>query len=280
ELRQCGICDSTTARVLYTASDRLRNSGEQFAIARCEGCGVLRTAPDLSDDELSSFYPEDYWGESAAPSDSWIRHSQKEKVQFLERCGLDGGRILDVGCGSGFFLRAIDPNRWQRFGVETGENAASIAQQALGDNIVRGTLGEARFSPESFDVITFWSALEHTNEPRQNLMLAARLLRRGGTLIVQVPNAASYQSRLFRGDWFSLDVPRHRYHYSHALLERLLDETGFSIYRTSFSSKAHNAHALRQSLKKRLWEPLSGRWLFLLSIPFIRPVDFLMSALG
>src|SRR5262245_52690013 len=106
ELRQCGICDSTTARVLYTASDRLRNSGEQFAIARCEGCGVLRTAPDLSDDELSSFYPEDYWGASAAPSNSWIRHSQKEKVQFLGSCGLDGGRILDVGCGSGFFLRA------------------------------------------------------------------------------------------------------------------------------------------------------------------------------
>lgn len=281
ELSSCSICNSTTARVLYTAVDRLSNSGERFTIVECEGCGVLRTAPDMSYAELARFYPEDYWGDSAEPSDTWIRRSQREKLEFLGRCGLTGGRILDVGCGAGFFLRALESDRWERFGVETGDKAATIARRFLGDKIVQGTFSAAQFQRESFDVVSFWSALEHTNEPRENLISAAELLRPGGTLIVQLPNATSYQARAFGGDWFSLDAPRHRYHYSPSALERLLKETGFSVYRTSYFSRAHNAHALRQSLKKRLLSAGAGaRVVFYLSIPFIRPFDSLMSALG
>ena len=97
---------------------------------------------------------------------------------------------------------------------------------------------------------------------------------------MQVPNAASYQSRAFKGDWFALDAPRHRYHFSADRLERLLAETGFSVYRKTFFSKAHNAHALRQSLKARWWPQPSSRVLFYLSIPFLKPVDSLLSLAG
>jgi 2-polyprenyl-3-methyl-5-hydroxy-6-metoxy-1,4-benzoquinol methylase len=278
----CELCGATTARELYTATDRLHNSDRQFSIAACAGCGVLRTLPDMSERELARFYPQNYWGGDNEPSEDWIKSSQSEKTKFIAQCGLRSGRLLDVGCGSGFFLRSLDQTLWDRFGVETGEAAAREATRALGSGrVFAGTLIESACEDEAFDVVTLWSALEHMNEPRANLIEARRILKPGGVLIVQVPNAASYQARLFEGDWFALDAPRHRYHFTPQTLERLLSQTGFKPYRRTFFSKAHNAHALRQSLKSRLYThnaSVISRALFLAAIPFIKPFDLLMSA--
>jgi 2-polyprenyl-3-methyl-5-hydroxy-6-metoxy-1,4-benzoquinol methylase len=281
--RGCDLCGATTARELYTATDRLRNSGERFSIVGCDGCGLLRTFPEMTEVELARFYTEDYWGEDSEPSERWILSSQAEKTRFIKRCGLEGGHILDAGCGAGLFLRALDPGRWDRFGVETGEVAVRMANRALGaGRVFACPLTEAGLDDANFDVVTFWSALEHMNEPRANLLEARRILKPGGTLVVQVPNAASYQARFFGGHWFALDAPRHRYHFTPGTLRSLLRQTGFEVYHATFFSRAHNSHALRQSLKAVLYgsgSPSPGAALFYLSIPFIKPFDWLMSAL-
>jgi SAM-dependent methyltransferase len=273
----CDLCGSRSARELYTARDRLGNSA--FIIAQCQ-CGVLRTLPAMTEQELAAFYPADYWGEEE-PSIDWIRSSQKEKTRFVDRCRLAGGRILDVGCGAGFFLRALDQSKWTRYGVEISREAAALARRALGDDrVFAGVLKDAAFEDSFFDAVSFWSALEHTNHPRASLAEARRIMKAGGTLILQVPNAASYQARWFRGDWFALDAPRHRYHFTLRTLDHLLRETGFEIYRATFHSKAHNPHALRQSLKSKLradQKASFGRAMFILSIPFLKPLDSLMN---
>ena len=278
--RGCDLCGALTARELYTAKDRLRNSDEVFVVARCEGCGVLRTLPEMSDRELAGFYPNDYWGDE--PSNEWIRESQAEKTSFLKSCGLTNGRLLDVGCGAGFFLRALEATRWRRFGIEIGGPAARSAAHALGDgSVFEGSLLDARFESGSFDVMTMWSALEHMNTPRALLIEARRIIKRGGSLLVQAPNAGGYQLRLFGGDWFALDAPRHRYHFSMARLEALLAETGFEVYARTLDSRSHNAHALRQSLKLRLKRkgyPVFAA--FYVAIPFVRPFDWAMSRLA
>jgi 2-polyprenyl-3-methyl-5-hydroxy-6-metoxy-1,4-benzoquinol methylase len=281
--RECDLCGSTTVRELYTAKDRLRNTEERFQITECCGCGVMRTLPDMSQAELAGFYPNDYWG-GPEPSDRWIASSQSDKTSFLAGCGLAGGRILDVGCGSGFFLRALDAKLWDRFGVDLSPAAAEEVVRSIGSGrVVSGTLTQSTWADSSFDVVTFWSALEHSNEPRANLREARRIIKPGGSLIVQLPNAASYQARVFRGDWFALDAPRHRYHFTLSTLDRLLSETGFQIYDKSYFSRAHNSHALRQSLKARLTGGNSNcltRAAFYLSIPLIKPFDWAMSAMG
>jgi 2-polyprenyl-3-methyl-5-hydroxy-6-metoxy-1,4-benzoquinol methylase len=282
-LPACDLCGSVTVRELYTAKDRLRNTELVFKIAECSGCGVLRTLPDMSDAELSLYYPNDYWGDSD-PSQKWIEASQSDKTSFMRRCRLAGGSILDVGCGSGFFLRALDGAKWKRFGVEMSEAAAKAAERAVGSgHVYAGTLTQSAWADSTFDVVTFWSALEHTNEPRANLSKAKRLIKPGGSLIVQLPNIASYQTHFFQGDWFLLDAPRHRYHFSLPLLDSLLTEMGFEVYRVTCFSKAHNSHALRQSLKVKLLTNSSSMLshiLFYTSLPFIKPFDGVLSALG
>ena len=283
EKNGCGLCGSASGRELYTTKDRLGNSDECFSILQCDGCGVLRTLPEMSEVELGRFYPDDYWG-MPEPTDDWISFSQSDKVQFVKQCGLSGGRILDVGCGAGFFLRALDVRTWDRFGVEVSGVASRKAEAKIGTgHVVTGTLTGSSWDDSRFDVITFWSALEHTNEPRTNLQKARRLLKTGGTLIVQLPNAASYQAWLFKGNWIALDAPRHRYHFTPTILERLLSETGFQVYRTAYFSKAHNSHALRQSLRLTLGTTNSSTLSlvrFYLSLAVIKPIDSVMSAFG
>jgi SAM-dependent methyltransferase len=281
--RGCDLCGDLHVRELYNAEDRLRNSGRRFSIAACNGCGVLRTLPDMTEEELSAFYPNDYWGQESEASDEWIRSSQSDKLDFLRVCQLDRGRIVDVGCGSGWFLRTLDHSKWDRFGVENGGAAHLIASRELGaEHAFGGTLLEASLPDSFFDVVTFWSALEHMNHPRANLVKARRIIKPGGTIIIQVPNAASYQARAFKGNWFALDVPRHRYHFSRETIEALLKDTGFSPGYVTYRSSAHNAHALRQSLKSSLNAAASrpGYVLFCLVIPFIKPADSLLTRLA
>ena len=275
----CDICGSAGTVDLYDSYDRLGSEVRAFTIARCLGCGVLRTLPEMSDSELAEFYPDHYWGEE--PTQEWITMSQSEKTAVLDRAAPEGGRILDVGCGSGYFLRALKEDKWERFGVEIGLEAAAAARKHLGDsNVVEGSLTDSRFDNESFDAITFWSSLEHMNHPSRALAEAQRILKPTGKLVIQVPNAASYQSKLFKGSWFSLDAPRHRYHFSVAVLRRFLKDHGFAIEQITFSSKEHNAHALRQSLKSKLFKPVFGRAGYLLIKPFTTPVDKTLSKLG
>jgi 2-polyprenyl-3-methyl-5-hydroxy-6-metoxy-1,4-benzoquinol methylase len=279
--RGCEVCGQVAMRELYTARDRLRNSSRSFFIVACDSCGTFRTLPEMTDRELAWFYPNEYWGQDA--SEDWIRSSQAEKVKFLASSEVASGTILDVGCGAGFFLRALNSKKWNRYGVEMSDKAARAANLALGaGRVFAGTLIEAECADSVFDVVTFWSALEHTNEPRATLAEARRIIKPGGSVIIQVPNAASYQARMFGGNWFALDVPRHRYHFTPKTLGHLLKQTGFEIYRATQFSKSHNSHSLRQSLKAKLNGDQSaiGRAVFLISIPFIKPFDFLMTALG
>lgn len=278
----CPVCGSTSWREIFSARDRLHPSTKTFPIAQCAGCGLLRTLPEMTEQELFAFYPNDYWGESEETPEE-VRASQAEKTNFLRACRLSSGTILDVGCGAGLFLRALDAQKWQRFGVETGVPAARAAARQLGEkNVVRGTLLQAAYPNAFFDVVTFWSVLEHTSDPRGQLQEARRILKPRGTVILQLPNAGSYQTRWFGGDWFSLDAPRHRYHFNRETLARLLAEMGFAIYREDRFSKTHNAHALRQSLKTHLraTQSAAGRALFLASIPWIKPWDWMQSSRG
>jgi SAM-dependent methyltransferase len=137
------------------------------------------------------------------------------------------GSLLDIGCGTGRDLERIQQAGWHVTGVEMSPYAADLARARLGCDIIVGHFDEAVIEPRQFDVVRLSHVLEHLPSPRRSLEKIHRLLRPGGLLWLEVPNAASAEARLFRRHWFLWDLPRHLYHFTPATLARLLTETGF-----------------------------------------------------
>jgi len=120
-----------------------------------------------------------------------------------------GRRLLDVGCGNGFYLAVMRAYGWEVMGQEVDPAAAEAARRAYGVEVTVEPLGElARRRPE-FDVVTASHVLEHVPDPPRFLAAATGCLRPGGLLVVVTPNASSLGHRVFRADWYALDAPRH-----------------------------------------------------------------------
>lgn len=151
-----------------------------------------------------------------------------QKVGGFPRWRVDGQRLLDIGCGDGYFLYFMRQAGWDVAGVEIDPDAAARGR-AYGLRIHTGTLDESTF-PEAdgtFDVVRFWHSLEHVHRPDIALRAAHRLLRPGGEILVAVPNAGGAAARMCGPDWPGYDVPLHLHHYTRETLRQLLWQAGF-----------------------------------------------------
>jgi SAM-dependent methyltransferase len=133
-----------------------------------------------------------------------------------------------VGCGSGYDLRAFAALGCTLYGIEPDPQAAEEARRA-GVQVQSCTIESASFPDGSFDVITMNHALEHVFDPRAALANLRRMLRAGGVLYLLFPTSDGLWFRLFRQDWYHLEVPRHLHFFGHGPFLRLARETGFRV---------------------------------------------------
>ena len=257
-IEHCPVCFCQQWELFTTAFDRFLNRPEEsWEIQRCRGCGFGWTTPLLSEDEIKHYYPPTYHGETVNTIESFLSgklqrsrswRKETEKRDLVERF-VDRGRILDVGCGEGKFLWTLDSRKWERTGVEFSEQTVRLVGERIGDfTLIEGNIFSHRLLESSFDVITFWHALEHLPEPRAVLKRTHQLLRPGGWLFISLPNFDSWQARLFHRYWYPLDVPRHLYHFAPGPLEILLKDRGLQVCKHVFFSHRVNFHCLRYSL--------------------------------
>lgn len=137
-------------------------------------------------------YGKGYWINAADP-DGAVRNRLKERRKRLKECAqeisyinsLKPGRILDIGCGPGFLLSGID-NKWKKYGVEISPFAARRAKRY--GKIFCGSLQDAGYHPDYFDVVVLYHVIEHLKEPLKELMLIRRILKPGGRLIIGTPD--------------------------------------------------------------------------------------------
>jgi 2-polyprenyl-3-methyl-5-hydroxy-6-metoxy-1,4-benzoquinol methylase len=208
-------------------------AGKVYDVYFCHVCKVGITLPVPSQEELAKLYgPGAYRGEEGKRFNPVIeffilllRKMRKRRITHY----ISGGRILDIGCGRGLFLKIMRDDGWEVYGVEFD---VETAPHIYGIPVVSGEPASWGFPGGSFDVITMHHVLEHLPQPKEMIDDCRMLLKKGGLFVCAVPNFLSLQSAAGRGAWFHLDVPYHLHHFSEEGLRSILMKSGFRIVRT------------------------------------------------
>lgn len=215
---QCLICGSSQLK-------QLKGYESQFLV-RCKACGFTFAGKIPGQQELVQYYDGYRRNHYLSPV------TIKRYHQLLERfeSGKSIGNMIDVGCGSGYFLEAAKQKGWQVFGTEFTDAAVSICR-GKGINMSQGPLDARNYQPESFDVVTSFEVLEHINNPLEEAKQFHALLRRGGMVYVTTPNFNSLSRFILKSKWNVLTYPEHLSYFTPATLKNLFSDCGFRLVR-------------------------------------------------
>lgn len=149
-----------------------------------------------------------------------------------------GGKLLDVGCGSGAWLSDMRDLGWEVRGLDFDAAAIAIAI-GRGLQVDHGQLETQRYPDESFDAITLNHVIEHVPDPFATMAECCRILKRGGQLIVFTPNSASLGHQLFKESWRGLEPPRHLHLFCPNSMGAGLSRAGFTHFEVRTMNSAY-----------------------------------------
>jgi 2-polyprenyl-3-methyl-5-hydroxy-6-metoxy-1,4-benzoquinol methylase len=266
EYVKCDLCDDDNYDVkeLMSVQDNLVNNPGIFRIVECKNCHLVYLNPRPRQNVINKYYPAEYECHFISGEDkkglkdlvkNFVRAYQpgycKDRQNRIRKFILTtisnifekriaiivpfikDGKILDIGCGSGGFLNWMKSYGWHTYGCDINDTACERAR-TRGLDIFWGQLEEAKYPDKFFDVITMNDVLEHIPSPSRVLCECYRILKEDGLLIVNLPNFDCFDRKIFQGNWYHLDAPRHLYHFSVSTLKWMLGKNGFHIEKYKF----------------------------------------------
>jgi 2-polyprenyl-3-methyl-5-hydroxy-6-metoxy-1,4-benzoquinol methylase len=222
-----------------TSDEELRFRDGPFRVVRCRRCGLTYVTPRLPKERLHQMYQEEYWSSGRAKDFGYTQYlaeaplylrTYRLRSKLIAAHRPQPGRVLDVGCAAGFFLRVMADLGWSTTGLEISDKMCEYARGTLAlPDVRRGDLLSVPVEPASFDVVTLWDVIEHLEDPPTHLRAARAALRDDGLLVIETQNVASGFARLMGRRWQHFKHEEHLYHFDPATLERLLRDAGLRI---------------------------------------------------
>jgi ubiquinone/menaquinone biosynthesis C-methylase UbiE len=242
---RCNLCGSEASRILFPSTLDTSNPdhgaaflcthagyGAHHAIVQCSQCGLVYANPRWDDGEILDHYEAVKDPVYLEEREGRVLTFQRHLPPLLKVYGhppRPGERLLDVGCYIGVFVEIARDAGWEAVGVEPSDWAVAEARKR-GLDVVQGTLAQARFPDDSFDVVTMWDVFEHLTDPMAELREAHRILRPGGLLVLHTMDIDSPFARLMGRRWPWL-MEMHLYYFSRKTLKAMLEAAGYRLVR-------------------------------------------------
>jgi SAM-dependent methyltransferase len=261
-LDRCLACGGTSLRPLAM---EYRHRGARFPLVECRACGMRFLAVQPSPESLTDWYGASYFTSEFRCGRSVATAFDEDAFRAENRGLLDDfaslgarGRLLDVGCSTGWLLSHAVERGWQAQGVELSSEAAALAR-ARGLEVFHGDLLAARLPADHFDLVYLGDVLEHVPDCRAVVMEVARVLKPGGWLYLRGPitthsiaRALALASYRAAGRTIVLDdVPYHLWEFTPRSLARLVAAAGLSVVRSRQSKIPPGATRGHKSLLQR-----------------------------
>ena len=247
---RCPICNYDRITPVYNFSD--------FSVLKCLNCGVSWRSNMYTKETIREMYCKEsydahpffaYNNEHFLESE---RHKNFERSLTLIESLVPKGRLLDVACGSGTFLRVAEQRGWQGTGIELSPALCQQCASNVQSEIINSSFEDAKLR-DTYDAITFWDIIEHVLDPCSCVAKAASLLRPGGIVLFCTPNEQSllaktakllYKLSFSRYDYPALALhPRyHTFFFAQQAFGNLLRNYQLQVVHT-FSQKAFFEHS-------------------------------------
>jgi 2-polyprenyl-3-methyl-5-hydroxy-6-metoxy-1,4-benzoquinol methylase len=216
----CFVCGGKGEKVFYTV--------EEKKFLSCMGCGLISLEQIPGAQEFYAHYNERYYtkdyagrGERSFPDFSY-------RFRFLDRFISPPGNVLEVGAAGGEFLELLKKRGWEVSGVEISEPAVRAAHRNYGLTLEQGVLEDVAYPSNTFDVVLLYHVLEHVRYPLETLAEIRRILKPGGSIIVELPNPTGFDARVSATLLESvLDYPNHLHLFPKNTARRILVQSGF-----------------------------------------------------
>ena len=222
----CLICGNKKPQVLFEK--------EGFDFMQCSRCELIMANPQIKEEALQQNYTgsssSDVWVE-VLTTESNLSYDQEKFELGVQRIQhyQSKGRILDIGCSIGHFLKVAKEKGWEELGLELNQKALKWAREVFKVKVMPKLLHEAGFTSNSFEAVTLWGVIEHLKNPVEVMLEVRRILKPGGVVLVFCPNAGSLVARMLREYTATFDGRNHCAYFSKESLTYLLTKTEFKI---------------------------------------------------
>ncbi|MCX8080293.1 MAG: class I SAM-dependent methyltransferase [Bacteroidia bacterium] len=214
--KNCLICNSTnlTPYSIYYAK----------GLIKCRNCSFVFMEKLPTEEELKSHYETYSYAVDRFVSPLTIE-SYNALLDEFEKFRKTN-QILDIGCGTGYFLIEAQKRGWKTHGTEYSPKAIEILKEK-GIEPHYGKISNIKFADESFDVITCFEVLEHLSNPNEDIKHIHRLLRINGLFYCTTPNFNSIIRYYLKTDYDIIEYPEHLCYFTKRTLNLLMTRNGF-----------------------------------------------------
>lgn len=180
---KCILCHSSNIFALFKNSE--------YTMVKCRNCGLLYHFPQVSKDKylknIQKYYSEVDPSFGVAYSRKRLYKKFLHQIEDIKR---KNTRLLDVGCGVGYFLSLTKNEGWNVHGIEPNPDIVKKGSQNFGLDIQCVDFEESNFPSDYFDVITLWNVYDELLNPAECILKIRKILKPSGVLYIRVPNAA------------------------------------------------------------------------------------------
>jgi len=258
--KSCLICNNSKISSL--------KGYENHGLVKCRNCGFVFMQKIPTAEELDKYYSTYSYGREQYLSPITIKSYNLLLDEFEKYRKTN--KILDVGCGLGWFLLEAKKRGWEVYGTEFSKEAVKLCTEN-GINMKEGVLNSEDFINHEFDIITSSEVIEHINNPNIELESIKKLLRKGGLFYCTTPNFNSLLRYYLKSDYNIIGYPEHLCYYTKSTLKRLAKahdlkpvkflSTGISITRLKTSTgKSQEKMVAKESSDEVLRKNIESKW--------------------